>query len=726
MAEHIYKVYAQTLIEKNLSITPVLDKIPFLREWQNICGDEILDQKHQWAWQKANGIGLMMGESSGIICLDIDILSEDERLKDLFEELKAMLPPLYCGILGNADKIPARLYRYNGESSEKFRFINVELLSNGNQKVIPPSIHPITKAEYRWAERSLYDIDVDDLPELPEYLINFLRNKNEDFRYSEKSGSASIELSSEKGRSKHGSHNLISQKMLRLFHQGYSFDDIVDEALLLDDKINDAIDDVSYFLCPSRKEFIGRNRRLNAIRFVSEIIYRNCYRRYDQNDFFKEELADGFTATILDGKKERRVRKHISLYNYLKIKHDIWYCPEIKSFQVWNGKQYQREPEDFVKRFAQKNFKNPSCVSINDKNTFLDYAKNEQQAPVRDFILSDKGMINLRNGIFNLKTRKLEKHNKRYKLSNLIDCDYIEGGETPVWDTLLEVITLGRPHMQKVIEEFIGYCISGCEYKKFNHMLILDGSGSNGKSTLIRIIQELIGEENTSSIGLESINKDRFSSFNLVNKLINFCSEEPKEAFSMTGPIKKITGGDSIMVEEKHKGAFQYHNIAKLIISYNKMPFFPDDSIGMKRRIILIPCEQNFEKRPELKIANVESRIFKEERSALLKKCLDAYLDAVDREAFTMIEEGNSRIEEMITESNSVLGFIDEYVEITGNEGDFISSGTLWHKFEEFKGGRSRYSRDGFAKEFKIQISKNDLVQYSKKPARGYRGIALI
>jgi hypothetical protein len=151
--------YAENLIEKGLQVTPVIDKRPMLKDWVNI-GDEVLSEKT--TWQKANGIGLVMGKTSGVVCLDIDILDSTERLKEIRIELEAMLPPIYCGLLGNPKKPTARLFKYNGERSEKFKYIDAELLADGNQKVIPPSIHPDTGKPYTWVGHDLYDVDPDD------------------------------------------------------------------------------------------------------------------------------------------------------------------------------------------------------------------------------------------------------------------------------------------------------------------------------------------------------------------------------------------------------------------------------------------------------------------------------------------------------------------------------------------------------------------------------------
>ena len=297
--------------------------------------------------------------------------------------------------------------------------------------------------------------------------------------------------------------------------------------------------------------------------------------------------------------------------------------------------------------------------------------------------------------------------------------------ECPVWDELLDLVTVGRKHMQTAIEEFVGYCLSGASYDRFNKFLILDGGGSNGKSTLIRVIRDLIGGDNCSYVSLESITKERFAAFSLVNKLVNFCSEEPKEAFANTGAIKKITGGDAIMVEEKHKGAFGYENIAKLVISYNKMPFFPDDSTGMKRRIILIPCDMNFEEQPNKKIEKPEKRIRDHEQPAVLRRCIEAYRKVIERGEFTSVEEGTQRVEEMVVESDPVKKFITEHV-VKAEPNFYVSTNLIWEWFKEFQGGNTKHIRSNFMTSFGMRVKKMHNCKAIKEGSqRGYLGIRI-
>jgi len=718
--------HATDLVEHGLTVVPLSAKGTYIKGWTTATADELLKIDN---WRSATGVGLVLGEASGVICLDIDITDDaSPELLQIRKELDEMLPPLYSGVKGSKKKPTARFFKYNNERSRRFQTISIEILSTGTQKAIPPSLHTSSAQYYEWDGFPLDEVDADDLPDLPDYVLNFIEDKHEEMKFKLKSEPMSKQLTPVKGRCHSGSHNMISKYALSLIYRGYMFDDVVDMALEHDQRLNENAESI-YFLCKSRRWRQYDNPRINAMKFVGEMFGRNIDVKFENVDFFKDSLANGFTWHDPQNTNARPVRCYIDLYNYMKLKLDTWYVPEIRSFYVWDGRKYQMKPDDFVRKYAQDHFKNPSCISINEKNTFLDYAKNAQQCSNDKFLLHDRNAINLENGVYDMTQKRLVGHHTKFKFPYLVPYNYVPIDDCPVWDHLLDVITLGRNYMKIAIEEFIGYIASGCSYNVFNKLLILDGDGSNGKSTLIRIIQELIGSENTSSVGLTDISTQRFAGFSLVNKLVNFCSEEPKDAFSNTGAIKKITGGDSFMVEEKHKGAFQYSNIAKLIISYNKMPFFPDGSSGMRRRIILIPCEQNFEKNPQLKLINPEKQILTKEADALLSRCIRRFEDVCARGSFTPVDEGVTRLNQMITDSDPILGFIADELLITKEESDFLSIGELYNSFCDAQGKHTKWTKRSFIRrlreELKLPDSFNDATsRISGTKVKGLRGVA--
>lgn len=114
------------------------------------------------------GVGIALGEYSGVIALDFD--SDD----DITNKIKDLLPKPPVMKVGS--KGVTAFFKYNGEKNRKWRAggkdYALELLSTGNQTVVPPSYHPATQRPYTWVNGiSLLEFGKENLPSLPKDFI---------------------------------------------------------------------------------------------------------------------------------------------------------------------------------------------------------------------------------------------------------------------------------------------------------------------------------------------------------------------------------------------------------------------------------------------------------------------------------------------------------------------------------------------------------------------------
>ena len=164
------------LIEMGYSCIPILpgEKRPGrfvngnwvgMSGWQKYCSklpsQFEIDQWEQWP---DAGVGIALGEKSGVICADLDYGSPEVRAA-----IESILPPSPVRKKGAKGYIA--FYKYNGEKPKKWFIAGesvFELLSHGNQTVLPPSAHPDGML-YTWiTHETLHDVTPDDLPSLPE------------------------------------------------------------------------------------------------------------------------------------------------------------------------------------------------------------------------------------------------------------------------------------------------------------------------------------------------------------------------------------------------------------------------------------------------------------------------------------------------------------------------------------------------------------------------------
>jgi|GEM_PF-3497290 len=145
-------------------------KIPAILNWQTRC--EAMQTQQQidslCSSHADSNIGLPLGAANRVIAIDFDY--NVDGLHDKLNKLLEGSPVKKKGAKGYT-----ALYQYNGEHNKKWfkggKAI-VEVLSTGNQTVIPPSIHPDTGQPYIWlTPDTLLDITPEDLPILHDDFI---------------------------------------------------------------------------------------------------------------------------------------------------------------------------------------------------------------------------------------------------------------------------------------------------------------------------------------------------------------------------------------------------------------------------------------------------------------------------------------------------------------------------------------------------------------------------
>lgn len=442
---------------------------------------------------------------------------------------------------------------------------------------------------------------------------------------------------------------------------------------------------------------------------------------------------DGFVTWTLTGK----MIKHFDhMYEYYAHKTGLIYARESKSFYAYHGTHYKMLTDDDIRSVCEHLL--GIQARSNDREEFLKLCRAKAITGLDDFFddSSPVRYVNFKNGVIDLSTGKLIPHDKRFRFRHEINCDIDMNMRTPTWDKFMDLITLGRKHLIENIEEFIGFALSGEGYYRFNTALILDGSGSNGKSTLLTAIRNLLGSKNVSAVSLSALGSNRFLSHQMANSQLNISEEEPKTVFSETGAFKKLTGNSVQFAEDKGKSGYSFINKSKVLISYNEVPFLGDESSGMLRRLLIIPCEQNFDANPSLKVENILEKILIES-PGIAAKCLHAYTRLSARGKFNVSNETSAKVDSMRRDSNPVRDWALDMVDFS-NADSWTQTDDLWREFEDFIGKGTRFTKIGFVKKL-IQVCKiigDEKRQYavsvqrvavggSLKPRRGVSGISI-
>ncbi|WAC06022.1 MAG: DUF5906 domain-containing protein [Methanoregula sp.] len=101
----------------------------------------------------------------------------------------------------------------------------------------------------------------------------------------------------------------------------------------------------------------------------------------------------------------------------------------------------------------------------------------------------------------------------------------------------------------------------------------LCGDKDSGKSTYINLITRyFIGTGTYSAVSLQGLLYDRFSTSQLVGKIMNAYADLSDQKIGDIGKFKALTGGDAVNVEKKHQDSFPFVNRALMLFSANAYP----------------------------------------------------------------------------------------------------------------------------------------------------------
>lgn len=226
-----------------------------------------------------------------------------------------------------------------------------------------------------------------------------------------------------------------------------------------------------------------------------------------------------------------------------------------------------------------------------------------------------------------------------------------------------------------ILYEIIGY--SMLPDNPLQEAVILNGYGSNGKTTFCKILQKIIGKENCTATDIFTLTETNFGVAQLYKKLVCFIGETDGHRLDKTSILKRLVGEDEVPAQFKNKPNFTFKNYAKVIISTNTIPQTGDKSDGFYRRWLIVDFPNQFTEKKD-----VLSDIPEEEYEALANICLDKLKNLLISKRFTnepSLQEKRTVYEE---KSNPLQTFISKFYEITENPEDQVFSYQFYSKYE--------------------------------------------
>lgn len=325
-------------------------------------------------------------------------------------------------------------------------------------------------------------------------------------------------------------------------------------------------------------------------------------------------------------------------------------------------------------------------------------------------------MINFKNCMYDARNGKIYKHTWKCLCINQIPHNYTPDEDHGNGDAIEEYLNFSVPDPEdrEMLLQYIGLCCTMDTSQQ--KMLILCGSGGTGKSTLINLVQEIVGYKNTSNVALSDL-EQRFSSISLMGKTLNSCADLEIDALEQTCTIKKLIGEDAIKGEYKGKDCISFKNYSKLLFSTNELPLVKNEKTnGFYRRLLVLTMNQQ----PKKKNTNLSLQLQKQ-LPYLLHLSMQALMRMYQNGTILNSQNSLNAIEQLNKDSDTVEAFIkDKCVKKEDARGERTELYEVYNKYCEAE-ERQSHTKNRFYKALRSKGFGESIINGK----RFFRGIEL-
>jgi phage/plasmid-associated DNA primase len=344
--------------------------------------------------------------------------------------------------------------------------------------------------------------------------------------------------------------------------------------------------------------------------------------------------------------------------------------------------------------------------------------------------------LNFRNGKLNLKTNEFSERTEDDFITEYLNYDFQMKPKKEVKKEVAEVlkkICNSSEDDYEFITNFLSYCITS-ETKEQKYLNVVGPSASNGKSTLIKLMEEAL------SIYIFKAKKDLFSEAfskghkyfsQTKNKRIVYIEELDKKKVD-ADLIKDVVDGNKMNNEVLFSTTEKIDINFKLMFLSNNLMNFDADS-GIKRRLIHFEFKNKFVEKADLEKEKANHKIgevYVLDKSLVSKfhdndDYKNALIHVLIKKAKNYFESGlvvpDKYIEmakDVCEENDKFKNFFDNHFEISNNKDDKISK-------DEIRDMYNRHTKCNFSASSIMTDIQRLQLNYEKGNRVVYNGISI-
>jgi putative DNA primase/helicase len=332
---------------------------------------------------------------------------------------------------------------------------------------------------------------------------------------------------------------------------------------------------------------------------------------------------------------------HLNASRFLaKYGRDVRRSPQLDRWFIWNGQWWVEDRLDVVLEMATEvidelrmwvaeaegpdDFKRRSAhytasTKAGRREGLLAIAGTEANIRVAvDDLDSHPMLLACRNGTVDLETGELRSANRADLITHGIGVDYVPEAQSDLWDDFVATIFGEDAELVGYVQRLLGYCVTG---SVVDHVLpVCHGQGGNGKSTLVGIVQDLLGDHAIAAPeGLviqhkHDVHPERIAT--LRGKRLVVSNELEDQARLAEQTVKMLTGGDTLSARELYGQRFNFKPSHKILIFSNHRPAIVGRDHAIWRRVKLVPF--NYTVPDDKRVDDLREQLVAEHAPAIL------------------------------------------------------------------------------------------------------------
>lgn len=196
-------------------------------------------------------------------------------------------------------------------------------------------------------------------------------------------------------------------------------------------------------------------------------------------------------------------------------------------------------------------------------------------------------LVAFQNGVYDLNAREFRAHRATDMITQLCGTAYDPDAQCPAFLKFMTRVTGGQKDLMDYLQEVVGYCLTG--YTSEQCLFFVYGSGGNGKTTFLNVIETLMGDYAKKMLAETLMNgksdRNYYDYAHLRGARMAVSSELTQDAVLNSALVKYLTGQETVRARFLNQNFFEFKPTHKLWLVGNHEPIVREMDEGTWRRI---------------------------------------------------------------------------------------------------------------------------------------------